>query len=343
MKFIKSIINLEKKYFKYFYKSSFDMREMITGKILDDTIKKNKILKKNANNLIFYFFYNSKIAREFLLNPKPNPKYVWEPQTTKLILQLTKKSKNIISAGSFFGDQAILAASRNPNANIHAFEPSVNQIKCLKLNIRKNKLNNIIINRNILYSKSGLKFKMGFPNTTKINTDEGNLRIRRVKKIKKLNIISKSLDDYCLKKKIRKIDLLFMDVEGSELKILLGAKNKIRNNQIPNIIFELNSNYFKWNKGLKNVSIIKYLLKKKYNIYAIRDIHSSFDINNIEIELLPLTKVYIKGPNHGFNMLATKNTKITAKFMNNKFSPKYLPYKSSKYFHTENLKKLFNN
>ena len=70
MKFIKSIINFEKKYYKYFFKSSFDIREMITGKILDNRIRKNKILKKSSKELIFRFFYNSKIAREFLLNPK---------------------------------------------------------------------------------------------------------------------------------------------------------------------------------------------------------------------------------------------------------------------------------
>ena len=48
MKFIKSIINFEKKYYKYFFKSSFDIREMITGKILDNRIRKNKILKKSS-------------------------------------------------------------------------------------------------------------------------------------------------------------------------------------------------------------------------------------------------------------------------------------------------------
>ena len=342
MKFIKSIINFEKKYYKYFFKSSFDIREMITGKILSNRIRKNKILKKSSKELIFRFFYNSKIAREFLLNPKLKPKYVWEPQTTKLLLQLSKKSKNIIFAGSFFGDQAILTAKKNPNSTIHAFEPNINQINCLKINKKKNNLNNIIIKRNILFSKSGLGFEMVYPKGYKKNFDEGCLAIKKTKSSKKSNIFSLSLDDYCFKNKIKKIDLLHMDVEGSEFKILLGAKKKIKNNEIQNIIFELNSNYFNWDKGLNNVSIIKYLIKNKYKIYAIRDIHSSFDINDIEIELLPLNNIYIDGPNHGFNMLATKNTKIKAKFLNNKFSPKYLPYKLEKYFHTKNLINIYN-
>ena len=184
---------------------------------------------------------------------------------------------------------------------------------------------------------------MIYPKGYKNNMDEGCLAIKETSKTKKSNIKSLTIDDYCLIKKIKKVDLLHMDVEGSELEILLGAKNKVDDNLLPNIIFELNSNYFNWSKGLKKVSIIKYLLKKNYNIYAIRDLHSSFDINNIEIELLPLKNIFIDGPNHGFNMLATKNTKIKAKLIKNKYSPKYLPYKSAKYFHTKELIKLYNN
>jgi len=56
MKFIKSIINFEKKYYKYFFKSSFDIREMITGKILDNRIRKNKILKKKFKRINLSFF-----------------------------------------------------------------------------------------------------------------------------------------------------------------------------------------------------------------------------------------------------------------------------------------------
>lgn len=342
MKFIKSIIDIEKKYFKYFFKSSFDMREMLTGKLFDYKIKKNKILKKKTKDLMFYFFHNSKITRDFLLNPKLKPKYVWEPQTTKLILQISKKAKNIIFAGAFFGDQAIITAKKNFNANIHAFEPHKDQFKCLKLNKKKNKLSNIFVNRNVLSSKSKKSFKLVYPDMFSKNLDDGCLAMKETHELKKSSIQSITIDDYCSKNKIKKIDLLHMDVEGSELKILLGSKNKIKNNLISNIIFELNSNYFNWDKGLKNISIIKYLIKNKYSVYAIRDIHSSYDANDIEIELLSLKNIYTDGPNHGFNMLATKNSGIKAKFIKRKCSPKYLPYKSNKYFHTKKLKNLYN-
>ena len=114
MKFIKDLIRIEKKYFKYFYKSSFDLRESFTGNLLDQKFKNlNKILKKSlANKMQIFFLYISKISRDFLLNPIKHPKYIWEPQTTKLILEIANFSKNVIFAGSFFGDQAILASKK---------------------------------------------------------------------------------------------------------------------------------------------------------------------------------------------------------------------------------------
>ena len=42
-------------------------------------------------------------------------------------------------------------------------------------------------------------------------------------KVKLIDVVS--LDDYCLKNKISKINLLKIDTQGSEAEVLLGAKN----------------------------------------------------------------------------------------------------------------------
>ncbi len=89
---INKLVKLEKKYFKYFYKSGYDFRELLVAKILNDYFKNKQMLKeKIENNINFKFFYNSKISRDFLLNPSSNIKYIWEPQTTKFITKYIKK------------------------------------------------------------------------------------------------------------------------------------------------------------------------------------------------------------------------------------------------------------
>ena len=345
MKKLNNLLKFEKKNFFYFYKSGLNMREIFTNKLIDQQfIKYNKILKKKIyGNITLFFYYNSKISREFLLNPKKVPKYVWEPQTTKLILNLSKKADNIIFAGSFFGDQAILAAKKNKKTTVHAFEPSAKQFKCLKLNKKKNKTLNLIINNKVVYLKSNLKLQLYTPMNSLKNKDEAMLGIKKNQKKNKQGVISISIDDYCLKKKISKIDLLHIDVEGSEYSIIMGAKKLIKENLVKNIIFELNSNYVSWDSGLKKINIIKFFLKNNYQIFAIRDIHSSFDLKDIDIELLPLDKIYLKGQKHGFNMIATiQNTKdINCKILKKKLSPKYLPYKTDDVFHTKNLKNIY--
>ena len=99
---INKLVKLEKKYFKYFYKSGYDFRELLVAKILNDYFKNKQMLKKIENNINFNFFYNSKISRDFLLNPSSNIKYIWEPQTTKLLLNISKNKKNVFLVVHFW-------------------------------------------------------------------------------------------------------------------------------------------------------------------------------------------------------------------------------------------------
>ena len=50
--------------------------------------------------------------------------------------------------------------------------------------------------------------------------------------IESKKIIVNSLDYYCKKNKIKKIDILKIDTQGFEDKILLGSKNSLNNNII---------------------------------------------------------------------------------------------------------------
>jgi len=341
---IKDLIRLEKKYYKYFYRSGYDIRELFTGRILDKYFKKKSmIIKKINKKIVFKFYYNSKISRDFILNPSKKVKYIWEPQTTKLILNLSKNKKNIIFGGAFFGDQAILCAKNNKKTTIHAFEPNFNQLKCLRLNKKINNLKNLVIVNKVLYSKSNLKFNLESSNISGKKLDEGEIKIVRDKFQKKTSLNSISIDDYCLQNKLNFIDVLHIDVEGAENTIINGAKRMLKNNLIDNIIFEMNSNYVSWKYGLKKTNIIKLLKKYNFKIFAIRDVHSSFNLDNVKIELLPLNKIFIKGPKHGFNMIATQNNKLKKYIINKICSPKYLFYKTNNKFHTKELKDAYKN
>lgn len=341
---INQLIRLEKKYFKYFYKTDYDFREIFIARLFNDYFKNKKILSKKINNNInFKFYNNSKISRDFLLNPSKKIKYVWEPQTTKLLLNLSENKRHVFFGGAFFGDQAILCAKLNPKTNFHVFESKLNQLKCLRLNKKINKVGNLKIINKALFSKSNLTFDLRHSIISEKKKDAGEVRIfidnTKGKKFTK----SISIDNYCKSKKINFIDLIHVDVEGSENEIIKGSSEMLKNNRVENIIFEMNSNYVSWTKGLKRTKMIQLLNKYRFKIFAIRDLHSSFNLENIKLELLPLENIFLKGPKHGFNMIATKSKKLEKYKINNKYSPKYSFYKKENNFHTKGLEHAYKN
>jgi len=330
-KSIEDLTQIEKRYSKYFYKSDFDFRESVIARAFNSIVKKSNVFKKSINNLNIYFPNSSKISREFLLSAEKFPDHIWEPQTHKLLKILCKNKKNIFFGGAFFGDHACLISKKFKKSMIYCFEPLPKTRHYLKKNKVVNNLNNLIISEKALFKKDNLKLYIKDK-----KDDDGDISLSSNKNTSNKYFLTETLDNYCKKNNINKIDLLMIDVEGNELNVLLGAKKLLKLGNVENIIFEIHSNYVDWKNGLVNTPIIRLLKKNNFKIYSIRDCHSNIKLRN-KIELLNLNNTYLKGPNHGFNLIATKEKNLILKkniiLSNKNYSPKYLFYKSSKKFH----------
>lgn len=73
--------------------------------------------------------------------------------------------------------------------------------------------------------------------------------------------------------------------------------------------FEIHSSYVDWSKGLESTEIGAYLIDNGYSLFSIRDFQSNVKVDS-KIELIPASKTYLKGPEHGFNMLAIKDLSV---------------------------------
>ena len=304
-------------------------RDDVIGPIVDALHDEDDVYEKLlSDGTSIKFFFRTQIARDFLLSTSNKPSHVWEPQTTKLLLYLAKNlNDDILIGGAYFGDHAILVAkSINTRGGVvHCFEPNLDQNKMLNENKKINALKNIKINKHGLWSHSDKYLKLtgfdSFANSVLASDSEEAFK-------------TVTIDDYCLAKK-KRLGLIQLDIEGSELKALEGAKDTIKSDK-PVIVFEIHKDYVDWSNGLKNTPVCKLLLKKGYTIFAIRDFHSHLEMRDKKIELIPLNKVFLKGPPHGFNMVATADIKI---FNNKKFkivenvSPKLLLHKNAKLHH----------
>ena len=273
------------------------VRNDITGPIIDalhdDTDTYEKTLDDGTR---FRFLFRTKIARDFMLSDQPHPDHVWEPQTTKLVLDLAKAKKgDVIVGGAYFGDQAILVAKKilDRGGVMHGFEPNTEQATMFEENARINNLPNVRVNRLGLWSESSVKLRLdgfdSFANSVEASEDEDGFK-------------TISIDDYRQQNSLQ-FSLIQLDIEGAELSALKGAVLTLKQDQ-PNIVFEVHRTYVDWSKGLENTEICLFLAELGYKIFALRDLNSHFSMAGKKIEIIPVNKVYLEGPPHGFNMLA---------------------------------------
>jgi FkbM family methyltransferase len=276
------------------------VRDDVTGPIVDalhgDDDRYEKTL---ADGTKFSFLFRTKIARDFLMSNQERPNHVWEPQTTKLLLNLSRGLEgDVVVGGAYFGDQAILVARNlTQNHTVHCFEPNADQAAMLAGNVDLNRLNNVLVNKVGLWSHSNVRLKLdGFDSFANAISASAN---------DKDAFSTLSIDDYRTQRRA-KIGLIQLDIEGAEYGALLGAHKTLQEDK-PFVVFEVHRHYVDWSHGLAQTDICHYLAGLGYTIFAVRDFNSHIDMGNRPIELIPVDKVYLKGPPHGFNMLAVQD------------------------------------
>jgi len=133
---------------------------------------------------------------------------------------------------------------------IHSFEPIKNEFDYMNKKFKNNKnifLNNFALGDKTEEKKFNVTAKTGNSSFNKINlgTDWLNVKSKRyntteegyVTSVQKVNVIK--LDDYCKDNNISLIDLVKIDTQGYEDKVLKGSLNSIKQNKIKAIVTEI--------------------------------------------------------------------------------------------------------
>lgn len=175
-------------------------------------------------------------------------------------------SKIIFDIGANVGNYSILL-SKNPQAQIYSFEASPVTFKILQNNTHNIK-NIMPLNFAVSDSIKTIKFydyddrdfsqHATFYKDVIIDYHKGNT--------KEFDVKTTTIDKFTLNYKISKIDLLKIDVEGHELKVLIGAQQMLQTNSIKAIQFEFTQ--------LNSISRVFFkdiyeLLNKNYNLYRL--------------------------------------------------------------------------
>ncbi len=170
------------------------------------------------------------------------------------------EEKIFFDVGANVGIYSLLLHKKFKNAKIYAFEPSKKTFETLLK--KTNKIKNIKSYNLGLGIKKGKKTLYYDPSESSTAT----LHNRKIKYNKGERIEINKLDSFCKIHNIKRINFLKMDVEGSELFVLKGAKNMLKNKKIDFIQLEF---------GIRNVDSKVFfrdfwdLLSQNYLFYRI--------------------------------------------------------------------------
>jgi FkbM family methyltransferase len=197
-------------------------------------------------------------------------KFLMRDFSDELINKLNSKKPIIFDVGCFIGN-----FSRNlkkklnlKNKNFYLFDANPN------LKIKDFKYNNLVFSDKIqirnfylneFFPSSGSSLKEDTKNDLKWNYTRKLITLSTNKGFKILKVKTNTIDNFCKNNKIIKIDILKIDVEGSELEVLKGSKKILNKTHLIQLeIYQNKKNFIKIEKKITT-------LLKKYNFYKIRE------------------------------------------------------------------------
>ena len=220
---------------------------------------KNYTFKINFGNNFFYFnFFPTEKGhggRAFLIfkeKIEPLMEFGWK---------LMSNDSVIIDGGSNQGIFSLAFASFSKSIKVFAIEPFKYCHEILNKNIEINKFKNIKIIKNILSNKIA-KYNLDYSNDISTASIIHNWGGRKILKIQ-----STTIDSIREKFKLKKIDIIKLDVEGAEILAIKGASKTILQCR-PIIILECNMSQYSQISFLKKLGYKNYLFN--YNGFLIK-------------------------------------------------------------------------
>lgn len=170
-----------------------------------------------------------------------------------------KRSPVIFDVGANIGQWSNLVRTICPNATLHLFEPAPSAFERL---VSRFPPNSAIINKCAVSNSPGnaplLLFDNGLENSLLPCWNKTPRAVIQTPVI--------TLDQYCLEKHIDHIDLLKIDVEGNEVKVMQGARSLLDSTRIECLQFEYS---WKWIGSRAYLKDVFDMLSNTYSLYKI--------------------------------------------------------------------------
>jgi FkbM family methyltransferase len=187
----------------------------------------------------------------------------FEPKTTELITAYVKRGMVVLDIGANIGCHALRCAQlAGSGGKVIAFEPMSAAFRKLQRNVSLNRFANIILEKSALADREKPNVEVSFQSSWKVDhiADEAGGS-------EQINVTT--IDSYLERNGIAAIDLIKLDVDGYEYKIIAGGLRTIRNS-MPVLIMEFGK-YTLERCGDSLEQLIDLLHSLGYAIYSERD------------------------------------------------------------------------
>jgi len=157
----------------------------------------------------------------------------FEPTTSEALRKFLRPGMVFFDVGAHIGYFTLQGARLvGKTGRVYSFEPEDKNYSFLEKNTKINGYGNIVTTKTAVSNVSGRA-------TMYIGQDTG-LHSLKIKSKRKSQVKTVSIDDFCRKENISRIDLVKIDVEGGELDVIEGMRTAAKNNKKIGMIVELN-------------------------------------------------------------------------------------------------------
>lgn len=202
-------------------------------------------------------------------------KTIHDPLQTELIKKFVKNGDTVIDVGAHIGYYTLLLAGLvGKKGQVYAFEPSPENFKILKKNVKINGYTNVTLVNKALSNQPGLlnlylsQFSQADHQTYYTKAQKPFIKVRAA-----------TLDKY-FKNLKKEISFIKIDVQGFESKIIKGMDNLLSKNKRLKILIEF------WPLGISNSKenpkeLLEILVDNRYKIYDISEYTNTVKRSNV--------------------------------------------------------------
>ena len=219
----------------------------------------------------------------------------WEPEITATIRDLLGPGDTFIDVGTNIGWFTLIASREvGEQGRVIAFEPDPVSFDILRRNAAVNNCQNVVLEQMGLSNRRG-RFELYIHDTNK----GGHSFLKSAERSKHVEVEALPLDEY-LRESERKIDVVKIDTEGAEGRILEGMQKTIRSQDKMDIVMEFTPGILR-KEGTDPETLIYRLQESSYLAYMID--HPSGDLVPIEKSQVPKLIEVLEESSKYVNML----------------------------------------